>query len=164
MGTILLPFSHGIDNVALEQAIIQARDHKATLVPLSLICLSGHQDSPRLELIQQSKDFLTLVQQKASRAGVHVERMESFTYDEVETIQKVALELQCAYILLFARQQKGVLLPSETILKLMHNHIRPYFLSSLPAHKGVIMLAEWRFRMRPQRGIKSARQIAMGER
>jgi hypothetical protein len=162
MGTMLLPFTHGIDNAALEQAITLAHDHGATLVPLSIICLSGHKESPRLELIQQSKDFLTLVQQKAARAAVPVESMERFTCEEVEVIQKVALELECAGILLFARQQKGVLLPSGTIQKLMHNRVRPCFLSSLPAHKRAITLPEWSFRMRPRRNAKPARQMVVG--
>ncbi len=143
MGYMLLPFSHGIDNAAIEQAVTLASEHAATLVPLSLMCVSGRQNRVRLDHIQQSKDFLTLVQQKAARAGVAVKTMEKATCEEIQTIQQVAVELQCTGILLFARQQKGVLLSSATIGRLMNDHKRPCFLSSLPERKKIITLPKW---------------------
>jgi hypothetical protein len=146
MGYMLLPFSHGIDNAAIEQAVTLAHEHNTTLVPLSLICLSGQKQTARLEHIQQSQDFLTLIQQKATRLHVPVKPLERYTCEEIATIQHVALELQCTGILLFARQQKGVLLSSATVQQLMLNHKRPCFLSSLPSARSAILRPQWPFK------------------
>lgn len=34
---LLLPFVHGVDKFAIEQAILLAKSHEATLVPLALM-------------------------------------------------------------------------------------------------------------------------------
>ena len=156
MGYMLLPFTHGIDNAAIEQAVSLAHDHSAILVPLAIICVSGRQNSARLEHVQQAKDFLVLVQQKASKAGVPVEAMERYTCEEVEVIQEVALKLECIGTLVFARQQKGVLLSANTIQRLMQGRKRPCFLSSLPAQSTIITRAQWPFRKRAQVGTLSS--------
>lgn len=138
MRYLLLPFSHGIDAVAIEQAISLAHEQAATLVALSIICLSGHQHRARLEYIQQSKDFLTLVEHKAARAGIPIDTIERFTCHEVQVIREVAQELHCQGILLFVRQQKGVLLSATTIQQLMQNSRCPCFLSMLPPQRHFI--------------------------
>src|SRR5215831_8293416 len=84
----LLPFVHGVDLYAIEQAILLAKGHEATLVPLALIYVpeEHHARGARLEQIQQSKDFLESVKFKAARYAVPLERMEVFTSNIVQSI------------------------------------------------------------------------------
>jgi hypothetical protein len=118
---LVLPFTHGVDIFAIEQAILLARSLDATLVPLSLIHVPQEQRARgvRLEHIQQSKDFLEAVKYKAERYGVPVERFEVFTADIVQGINIVAKEQQCQGILLFLERNKGVLLQTNEIKRLM---------------------------------------------
>ena len=65
---LLLPFVHGVDKYAIEQALRFAKSHAATLVPLVLIREpEERRKGVRLEHIQQSRDFLETVKHKASR-------------------------------------------------------------------------------------------------
>jgi hypothetical protein len=118
---LLLPFTHGVDIFAIEQAILLAKSLNATLVPLSLIQVSQERCArgARLEHIQQSKDFLEAVKYKAARYGVPVDRFEVFTADIEQDINIVAKEQQCEGILLFLRRNKGVLLQANEIKRLM---------------------------------------------
>ena len=91
---LLLPFTHGVNMYAIEQAILLAKSLEATLIPLSVIHVpqEGRSRGARLEHIQQSKDFLEAVKYKAARYGVPVERFEVFTADIVQSINIVANE------------------------------------------------------------------------
>jgi hypothetical protein len=118
---LLLPFTHGVDIFAIEQAILLAKSLDATLIPLSLIRVSQEQRvrGVRLEHIQQSKDFLEAVKYKAARYGVAVQRFEVFTADIAQRINIVAKEQKCEGILLFLGRKKGVLLQANEIKRLM---------------------------------------------
>jgi Universal stress protein family len=122
---LLLPFTHGVDIFAIEQAILLAKSLKATLIPLSVIHVpqEGHSRGARLEHIQQSKDFLEAVKYKAARYSVPVERYEVFTADVVQNINIVAKEQRCEGILLFLRGKKGVLLQADEIKCLMETMV-----------------------------------------
>jgi hypothetical protein len=78
MTQMLLPFTHGIDASAIDYACTLAQRLHVTLVVLSLIRLQEPPGTrnPRLEDIQQSKDFLEFAQHKAARQGVPMVRME----------------------------------------------------------------------------------------
>src|SRR6185312_8373557 len=106
---LLLPFTHGVDIFAIEQAILLAKSLDATLIPLSLIRAPQERRvrGARLEHIQQSKDFLEAVKYKAARYGVDVQRFEVFTADIAQGINIVAKEQQCEGILLFLGRNKG---------------------------------------------------------
>jgi len=56
----LLPFVHGVDKFAIEQAILLAKSHQATLVTLVLIYIPEERRNKgiRPEFLQQSKDFM----------------------------------------------------------------------------------------------------------
>lgn len=118
---LLLPFTHGVNIFAIEQAILLAKSLDATLIPLSVIHVpqEGCSRGARLEHIQQSKDFLEAVKYKAARYGVPVERFEVFTPDSVQSINIVAGEQLCEGILLFLRGNKGVLLQANEIKHLL---------------------------------------------
>src|SRR5256885_812105 len=99
----LLPFVHGVDKFAIEQAILQAKTHQATLVPLVLIYIPEERRKKGvcLEYLQQSKDFLETVKQKADWYSVQIESMEVFSSDIVQSINLVAREMECEGIVLF---------------------------------------------------------------
>jgi len=118
---LLLPFTHGVDVFAIEQAICLAKSLDATLIPLAIIHVPEERRArgARLEHIQQSKDFLEVAKYKAARYGVPVERYEVFTADIVQSINIVAKEQRCDGILLFIGGKRGVLLQLDEIKDLM---------------------------------------------
>jgi hypothetical protein len=118
---LLLPFVHGVDLCAIEQALRFAKSHEATLVPLVLIHVPEERRAKgaRLEYIQQSKDFLETVKHKASRYAVPIERLEVFTSDVVQSINLVAGEMACEGILLFIGRKNGILLQVNEIKRLL---------------------------------------------
>ena len=122
---LLLPFTHGVNIFAIEQAILLAKSLEATLIPLSVIHVpqEGRSRGARLEHIQQSKDFLEAVKYKAARYSVPVERYEVFTADVVQSINIVAKEQRCEGILLFVGGKKGVLLQADEIKCLMETMV-----------------------------------------
>ena len=77
MTNLLLPFTHGISDPAITCALAFAQDYHFTLVVLSLIRLPDKpgKRNPRLEDIQQSKDFLEFVYHKAARQGAPIVRV-----------------------------------------------------------------------------------------
>ena len=117
----LLPFVHGVDMCAIEQAILLAEAQEAILVPLVLIYVPEQRRARgvRLEYIQQSKDFLEAIKFKAARYAVPVERLEVFTSDVVQSINLVAGELECEGILLFIGRKDGILLQANEIKRLL---------------------------------------------
>jgi len=130
----LLPFVHGVDKFAIEQAILLAKSHQATLVPLVLIHVleERRKKGVRLENLQQSKDFLETVKQKADWYSVQIERLEVFTSDVVQSINLVAIEMGCEGILLFVSQKGGILLPLHEIKRLMEMPVRKLYITRLP--------------------------------
>src|SRR2546425_881547 len=93
---LLLPFTHGVEMDTIEAAVLLAASHHATLVPLSLIRMPQTRGKgAHLEHIQQSKDFLEAVQQKALRHGVPLERFEVFTSDAFQSISVLVHQLAC---------------------------------------------------------------------
>jgi hypothetical protein len=116
----LVPFVHGVDMCAIEQALQFAKSHEATLVPLVLIRVpEERRKGVRLEHIQQSRDFLETVKHKASRYAVPIERLEVFTSDVVQSINLVAGEMQCEGILLFVGRKDGILLQVNEMKRLL---------------------------------------------
>jgi hypothetical protein len=118
---LLLPFVHGVDMCAIEQAILLAKSHEATLVPLALIHVPEERRAKgaRLEHVQQSKDFLETVKHKAARYAVPIERLEVFTSDVVQSINLVASKMECQGVLLFIGRKDGILLQSNEIKRLL---------------------------------------------
>jgi hypothetical protein len=128
----------------IEAAVLLAASHHATLVPLSLILLpqvSGK--GARLEHIQQSKDFLEAVQQKALWHHVPLERFEVFTGDVVQSMLVLVDQLGCDGILLAFRGRNGSLLGTGTIEQLLAMRSCPLYLIYLPSGE-----SSWMSRLR----------------
>jgi len=116
----LLPFVHGVDLRAIEQALVFAKSHEARLVPLAHIREpEQRRKGVRLEYIQQSKDFLETGKHKAARYAVPIERLEVFTSDVVGSINLVAGAMECEGILLFIGRKGGIPLQHQEIKGLL---------------------------------------------
>lgn len=114
---LLLPFQHGVDRPAIEQAMRLAKGFGATLVSLSILSVQGGRKpkAPRLDFIQQSNDFLETTKHLARAWDVPVESFEAITHDARQAIETIAGEMQCDGIVLFVGRNGGVLLASDTI-------------------------------------------------
>lgn len=141
---LLLPFTHGVEIDTIEAAVLLAASHHATLVPLSLILSpQARGKGVRLEHIQQSKDFLEVMQQKALRHRVPLERFEVFTGNVVQSMLVLVDQLGCDGILLALRGRNGSLLGAETIEQLLAMRSCPLYLIYLPAGE-----SSWMSRLR----------------
>lgn len=142
----LLPFVHGVDKFAIEQAILLAKSHQATLVPIVLIHVpeERRRKGVRLEYLQQSKDFLETVKRKADRYAVQIERLEVITSDVVKSINLVATEMECEGILLFLSQKGGILLSLHDIKRLMEMPVSKLYVLHLPTKERANFVQEMR--------------------
>lgn len=140
----LLPFVHGVEKFAIEQAVLLAKSHQAVLVPLVLIHMpeERRKKGVRLEYLQQSKDFLETVKQKADWYAVQTERLEVFTRDVVQSINLVASEMECDGILLFVNQKSGILLQIHQIKGLMEIPVCKLYITRLPTKERIYFLQE----------------------
>jgi len=145
MTNLLLPFTHGIDVSAITYALALAQRLHFTLVVLSLIHIpetSGRRH-PRLEDIQQSKDFLVYVHQRAAKQGVPIERVELYTHHSVRSIRNLAWEMECAGILLFVRRGAGVLLATGEVKQLLEDGSLPLYIVPLCQHESRFLHPRW---------------------
>jgi hypothetical protein len=147
----LLPFVHGVDMCAIEQAILLAKGHEATLVPLALIHVPEGRRArgTRLEHVQQSKDFLEAVKYKAARYAVPVERLEVFTSDIVQSINLVASEMACEGILLFKGRKDGILLQVNEIKRLVEMPVCKLYIMHLQTEERESIAQRLRQRFSP---------------
>jgi hypothetical protein len=157
---LLLPFVHGVDKFAIEQAILLAKTHQATLVPLALIHVPEEcrTKSVRLEHMQQSMDFLETVQQKADWYAVPVEKMEVFTSQVVQSINFVVCEKECEGILLFQSSKGGILLQENEITRLIEMPACRLYVTHLPTIEHMSFIKELRQRFTHWIHAKSERQ------
>jgi len=106
---ILLPFTHGVDAHALTHALLFVKATQATLVVVALIPLPQQEGvkGPRLERIQQAKDFLEFMHTKAEVFHVTLEQYEVYTRDVVEQIMLSVQQLGCQGLLLVWCERKA---------------------------------------------------------
>jgi hypothetical protein len=130
----LLPFVHGVDKFAIEQAVLLTKSHNATLVPLVLFYLpeERRKKGVRLEYLQQSMDFLETVKQKADKHALKIEKLEVFTSDVVQSINLVASEMECNGILFFVSKKGGILLHIEHMKAVMEMPVCKIYITHLP--------------------------------
>lgn len=108
----LLPFTSGVDLSAIEAALHLAENGGATLVAVSFVITPDAQRScaVRLELIQQSKDFLEACHTIALRLSIPIECYEVYTHDVVGSIATQIHDLECESLVLASRGQETLLL------------------------------------------------------
>lgn len=117
----LVPFTWGVDMQAIDAVVSLAEGGGATLVAVSLISRQDKPGSggPRLEHIQQSKDFLEAIGWKADGLGVALERHEVITVDVMLSIAALARELYCDAIVLVSRGEREALLRGSQLKHLL---------------------------------------------
>lgn len=132
---LLLPFHHGVNMNALEQAIRLAKGCDATLVLLALIEVrEGHRvKAPRLDLVQQARDFFAASKHKAAAYDVPVECVEVYTHDMQQAIETVADVTHCEGVVLFLAGEDGVLLEARAIYGLVASAALKLYIMRLPA-------------------------------
>jgi Universal stress protein family len=145
MRHLLLPFTHGIDGPAITYALSLAQHRQATLVLLSLLRPHGRsgKQAVRWEDIQQAADFLVLMQQKAARMGVSLQRVELRTSHPVQSIRAFAREMDCEGIILFVRRGEGVLLSTHEVKQLLEDLQDPLYVANLPVSNPWLSLLCW---------------------
>lgn len=136
---LLLPFTHGLNCLALDYAVKLAKSRDMILVPLSLIAVPANKPSKgaRLEFIQQSQDFLVAVQQKAEQLSVLVEACEVYTSDVIGSINDVACSRNCEGVLLFVCNGDGILLRSHEVNQVITKVTGTHNIIHLPGHARV---------------------------
>jgi hypothetical protein len=136
---LLLPFTHGLNCLALDYAVKLAKSRDMILIPLSLIAVPANKPSKgaRLEFIQQSQDFLVAVQQKAEQLSVPVEACEVYTSDVIDSINDVAHRRNCEGVLLFVRHGDGILLRSHEVSQVLTKVAGTHNIIHLPGHARV---------------------------
>lgn len=133
---LLLPFQHGVERAAIEQAVRLAKGCGATLVALSILSVQGRGlKAPRLDFIQQSNDFLEATKHLAKVWGVPLESFEVFSHDSRQAIDTVASEMQCDGVVLFLGRSGGVLLSADTIEYLVEKASYKLFVMHLQTRK-----------------------------
>jgi hypothetical protein len=130
----LLPFTFGVDMRAMDYAVCLAESAGATLVPVSLV--SAPAGGARLEHIQQSKDFLEAVQNKAERYQVPIERYEVFTVDVLQSLTELVREMRCDGIVLVTSGEHTRLMQHEEVKHLLIKPPTALVLIRLPVRSG----------------------------
>jgi nucleotide-binding universal stress UspA family protein len=117
----LVPFTWGVHMPAIDSVVHLAEGGGAILVAVSLLSRPDNPGSrgPRLEHIQQSKDFLEAMQWKAGELGVALERHEVITVDVMQSIAALTRELHCDAIVLVSRGEREALLSGHQLKRLL---------------------------------------------
>lgn len=117
----LLPFTSGVDLPTIDAALRLAETGGATLVAVSFVLTPGERRSQavRLELIQQSRDFLEACHYKALRLAIPIECYEVYTSDMLGSITTQLHDLDCESLVLAGREQKTLLLREAEVQQLL---------------------------------------------
>lgn len=137
MKRLLLPFTHGIDEKAIDNVLRFAKASDVTLVALALMSApdQSYREQLRPEHVEQATDFLETIAARATMYGITVEQHEAFTLDVPGTILATLRETESQGILLIIKEQTACLLEPEAVTRLQQNlHINFYNLY-IPAQK-----------------------------
>jgi hypothetical protein len=132
----LLPFTHAVDQQAIDAAMRLAEHSAATLIALSLITpRPGRAPRVRLEQLQESQDFLEAVRWKALRLQVSVECYEVFTEDVAGSIAIQVQSLDCQSVMLMHHGLEDALLSPQELKQVLLSPPAPLLFLTLPVAK-----------------------------
>ncbi len=114
----LLPFTTGVDLPTIASALRLADVGGATLVAVSFLAMPDGR-GVRLELIQQSKDFLEAIRSKALRLSIPSECYEVFTSDVLASITTQIRDLACDSLVLASKGEEVLLLHKQEMQQLV---------------------------------------------
>ena len=123
MKRLLLPFTHGIDEQAIDNVLRFAKASDVTLVALALISApdASYREQLRPERIEKATDFLETIVAQASFYGVKVEQQEAYTLDVTATIKDTLQAAECQGILLIVKEQGPCLLQVDEVGQLQQD-------------------------------------------
>lgn len=131
---LLLPFTGGINEMALSYALQIAEQRRATLVLLALIEVKPNKGA-RLEHIQEAQDFLVLARCKARRLGIPIESASVYTGNVALSIEAVTGEMNCDSVILFLGMKDEALLKHEEVRELMDRAVYNMHIVLLPTRR-----------------------------
>jgi hypothetical protein len=153
---LLLPFTFGVDTQAITYAVQLARSQNAVLVPLALVSQKDGK-KPRLEHVQQSQDFLSMVRTIATRLQVPVECYECYTSDVIGSITQLSSELACESDIVVMSTRKTWLIQSDetqALLKQAGISLVLLHMPERPQRRGSVLIEHviknWRHQEIPQ--------------
>ncbi len=137
MKRLLLPFTHGIDEKAIDNVLRFAKASNVTLVALALMSApdQSYREQLRPEHIEQATDFLETIAARATMYGITVEQHEAFTLDVPNTILATLKETESQGILLIMKEQTACLLAPEAVTQLQQNLSINFYNLYIPAQK-----------------------------
>lgn len=137
MKRLLLPFTHGIDEKAIDNVLRFAKASEVTLVALALMSApdQSYREQLRPEHIEQGTDFLETISARASMYGVKVEQQEAFTLNIPASIRATMQETECQGILLIIKDQRSCLLHADEVNQLQQDLNVNFYNLYIPAQK-----------------------------
>ena len=137
MKRLLLPFTHGIDEKAIDNVLRFAKASDVTLVALALMSApdQSYREQLRPEHVEQATDFLETIAARATMYGITVEQHEAFTLDVPNTILATLKETESQGILLIMKEQIACLLAPEVVAQLQQNLSINFYNLYIPAQK-----------------------------
>ncbi len=119
----LLPFTQDVDLPAIDAVLRLAQARGVTLIAVSLISTAGKQweRGVRLELIQQSNDFLGATRHKARRLRIPLKWSELYTPNASTRLLTLAGELNCERTIVVSRGTNVLLLAKQEMQQLLQN-------------------------------------------
>jgi len=134
---LLLPFTYGIDEQAIDNVLRFAKATKATIVALALILVpdQSHCENVRPELVQQATDFQEMMAARAKFYAVPVEHQECFT-ESISASTGAALQLaECQGLILIQKEQKPCLLQPDEAVQLQRALKVTFYNLHIPARQ-----------------------------
>ncbi len=137
MKRLLLPFTHGIDEQAIDNILRFAKASDVTLVALALISApdQSYREQLRPECIEKATDFLETVLARASFYGVRAEMQEAYTLDITASIKAKLQEAECQGILLVVKEQGPCLLQTDEVSQIQQDLDINFYHLYMPTQK-----------------------------
>jgi hypothetical protein len=134
---LLLPFTYGIDEQAIDNVLRFAKATEVTVVALALIPVpdQSHCENVRPELVQQATDFLEMINARAQIYTVPVESQECFT-ESVSTSTWAALQqAECQGVILIEKEQEPCFLQPKEVAQMQNALNVNFYTLHIPARQ-----------------------------
>ena len=137
MKRLLLPFTHGIDEKAIDNVLRFAKASNVTLVALALISApdQSYREQLRPERLEKATDFLETIAAQAGMYNVTVEQHEAYTLDIASSIRSTLQETECQGILLVIKEQESCLLQASEVSQIQQTLDVNFYNLYIPVQK-----------------------------